>query len=81
MQTKITLELDTDILDAAREIANETGEDISTVIARKLRALIPVHPNMDLVNPRLGYKLLPVSPNARPVTLEEVNRLRDNTET
>jgi len=80
MQTRITLELDNDILDAAREIANQTGEDISAVIARKLRAAIPVHPNVDLVDPRLGYHLLPVSPNARPVTLEEVNRLRDESE-
>jgi hypothetical protein len=80
MQTKITLELDNEILDAARRIADDTGENLSAVISRKLRAVIPISPNEELVDPRLGYKLLPVSPNARPVTLEEVNRLRDESE-
>ncbi len=36
--------------------------------------------NSDLVDPLPGYKLLPISPRARSVTLEEVNQLRHDDE-
>jgi hypothetical protein len=80
VRSKITLELDDEILDAAREIASETGEDLNDVFARVFRIVIPISSNQELVDPLLGYKLLPLSPNARPVTMEEVNRLRDESE-
>ena len=73
---RTTLTIDDDILDAARELAarqnKSIGEVVSELARRALRPAVS-----DAVTPG-GVPLLPVRADARPVTLEMVNRLRDD---
>jgi hypothetical protein len=75
-----TLTIDDDILAVARSRADSTGETIGKVISDMARSSLAIQQESPEYDPVLGYKLLPVSPNARPGTLEEVNQLRDETE-
>jgi hypothetical protein len=69
------LTIDDDVLEAARELAarqNKTiGEIISALSRRALR------PESSRVFTAKGVPLLPVRTDSKPVTLELVNRLRD----
>jgi hypothetical protein len=75
-----TLTIDEDILAVAQSRAESTGESIGKVISDMARGFLTIQRESPEFEPTLGYRLLPVSPNARPVTMEEVNRLRDEAE-
>lgn len=72
---RTTLAIDDDVLAAARALAEEQhksmGEVISDLARRSLAPPIPA-PKF-----RNGIQLLPVRPGSKPVTLELVNKLRD----
>ncbi|MBV8630963.1 MAG: hypothetical protein JOZ83_08575 [Silvibacterium sp.] len=72
---RTTLSIDDDILAAAKEIASRqhktVGEVISALSRQALRSSVTERKY------RNGIPLLPVQPNAKPATLELVNRLRD----
>jgi hypothetical protein len=73
---RTTLAIDDDILIAAKQLAERDGKTIGEVISALAREGLSDSPRA--VPPvRNGIKLLPVSKNARPVTLKLVNRLRD----
>ena len=78
MRTTLTIDDDTMLL--ARERADMSGEPIGKMISDMARKSLDVQQVSPEYDPLLGIKLLPVSPNARPGTLEEVNRLRDEME-
>ncbi len=72
---RTTLNIDDDILAYARERANFEQKSIGEVISALVRKALPP-PEITPVF-RNGVPLLPVQPGATPVTLELVNRLKD----
>ena len=74
---RTTLDLEEDVLLAAKEIARQRGVSIGKVLSDLARrALSP----QDAVTTRNGVPLFPVQPSAGVVTLELVNQLRDEAE-
>lgn len=74
MRTTVTI--DDDILAAAKELAAKERKTIGEVLSSLAReALRPQKPSRRTRN---GVPLLPVRPDAKPVTLELVNQLRDD---
>jgi hypothetical protein len=72
---RTTLTIDDDILEAARERADFERKTIGAVISTLARkGLCPAEPPPVYRN---GIRLLPIQPGSGPVTLEHVNRLRD----
>jgi hypothetical protein len=72
---RTTLSIEDDVLAAAKELAAREGKTVGEVISELARkALSPKRPNRRTRN---GVPLLPVRPGSTPVTLELVNRLRD----
>lgn len=71
---RTTLAIDDDVLRAARQLAESSGQSIGTVISRLARSALE---RKGAGGYRNGVKLLPVRPDAPGATLEEVNRLRD----
>lgn len=72
---RTTLAIDDDVLAAARGLAALEGKSVGEVISAWARqALTPKGPEMETRN---GVPLLPLRPDAKPVTLEIVNALRD----
>jgi len=72
---RTTLTIDDDVLAAAKSLASDRGKTIGEVISSLAReALLPRTPPPQTRN---GVPLLPVRPGAKLVTLEIVNRLRD----
>ena len=73
---RTTLSIDDDVLGAAKEMAElehkSIGEVISALARESLRRAVGSNERT-----RNGILLLPVRKDARPVTLETVNRLRD----
>jgi hypothetical protein len=73
---RTTLDLEEDILLAAKEIARQRGNTVGQVVSDLARqALTRRAP----VSKKHGLPLFPVQPNAGVVTLELVNHLRDET--
>jgi hypothetical protein len=72
---RTTLSIDDDILAAARELAAKQHKSIGEVLSSLAREALT--PPKQTRRTRNGVPLLPVGPNAVPVTLELVNRLRD----
>ena len=71
---RTTLTIDDDLLEAARELADFERKTVSEVISSLVRqALVPAQ----AASTRNGVPQLPIQPGARPVTLEFVNKLRD----
>jgi hypothetical protein len=72
---RTTLTIDDDVLAAAKALADAqhktTGEVLSALARRALQ------PSPAVRRYRNGVPLLEVKPNATPVTLDLVNRLRD----
>ena len=72
---RTTLTIDDDVLVVAKGIASEqhktVGEVISDLARQALRPATPVPTT------RNGVPQLPLRPDAKPVTLEIVNQLRD----
>lgn len=71
---RTTLDIDEDVLLAAKEIARERGTTAGKVISDLARRSLtrPVK-----FKKRHGFPLFPVQPGAGVATLELVNRLRD----
>ena len=72
---RTTLDIDEDVLEAAKELAaagRTTAGKVLSDLARK-----GLRPTGKQPGVRNGVPLLPPRPGSRPVTMEEVNRLRD----
>ena len=72
---RTTLSIDDDVLSAAKEIAARDQKTVGEVISALARQ--SMRPSVSFVKTRSGIPLLPVRPDARPATLEMVNKLRD----
>lgn len=72
---RTTLAIDDDILTAARELADFQQKSVGEVISSLVRkALMPSQPAAATQD---GVPQFPIQPGSKPVTLEIVNRLRD----
>lgn len=72
---RTTLAIDDDVLSAARELADHQKRTVGEVISSLARkALTSAEPTQSV---RSGVPQLPLKPDSGPVTLEIVNRLRD----
>ncbi len=72
---RTTLTIDDDVLSAVRERAQLQRKTVGEVISA--RAKQALQPPVQFSRTRSGILLLPVRPDAKPVTLELVNRLWD----
>ncbi|WP_287129427.1 hypothetical protein [Candidatus Cyanaurora vandensis] len=71
---RTTLNLEEDVLFAAREIARQRGVSVGKVLSDLARQAL----SRQAVTPsRNGLPLFPVAPEPKVVTLELVNQLRD----
>jgi hypothetical protein len=71
---RTTLDIDEDVLLAAKEIARERKTTAGKVMSELVRKALTRSPGVDEVD---GFPVFPVQPGAGIVTLEIVNRLRD----
>lgn len=72
---RTTLQLDEDILAAARALAEREGRTLGEVVSGLARkGLMPV---ANAPRYRNGIHLMPLRADARPMTLDEINALRD----
>lgn len=72
---RTTLAIDDDVLAVARALAQQQHKSLGEVVSELARkALTPTQPAPKYRN---GVELFPVQPGARVVTLEMVNKLRD----
>ena len=72
---RTTLAIDDDVLAAAKALAAQQNKTIGEVVSELARkALQPAKPALRYRN---GIPLLPVRKGAKPVTMELINRLRD----
>jgi hypothetical protein len=72
---RTTLAIDDDILAAAKELADVQQTSVGAVISSLARkALIP---SQQSCSTRDGVPQFPIQPGSKPVTLEIVNKLRD----
>jgi hypothetical protein len=72
---RTTLAIDDDILAAAKELAGSERKSVGEVISALARK--GLEPSRSRFRTRNGVPLLPRRPDGKPVTLEMVNRLRD----
>lgn len=72
---RTTLQLDEDVLAAARALAARQGRTLGEVVSALARKGLA--PAADVPRYRNGIRLMPVRSDARPTSLEEVNQLRD----
>ncbi|MFN9629910.1 MAG: CopG family transcriptional regulator [Cyanobacteriota bacterium] len=81
---RTTLQLDDDVLAAARVLARQRRVSLGVVISELARRALVAPPHGletspgDLPEERNGLPLLPWTPEGAPVDLELVNRLRDD---
>lgn len=73
---RTTVDLQEDVLLAAKEIARQQGSTLGRVLSDLARQTLT---RQVQVSNRDGLPLFPVRPDAGVVTLELVNRLRDET--
>ena len=71
---RTTLDIDEDVLAAARSLAAQRRASIGKVISDLARQTLMKRPK---VATRSGVPLIPVKKDATPVTMEMVNELRD----
>lgn len=71
---RTTLQLDDDVLSAARALAEQQGRTLGEVVSELARKGLAPEAAPQYRN---GIRLMPVRANARPTALEEINRLRD----
>lgn len=72
---RTTLAIDDDVLEAARDMASRQSKSIGEVISGLARNAL--RPKKSSPTMRNGILLLPDREDAPPVTMELVNRLRD----
>lgn len=73
---RTTVDLEEDVLLAAKEIAKQRGNTLGEVISDLARQALTRRPS---ISKKHGLPLFPVQPDAGVVTLELVNRIRDET--
>ena len=73
---RTTVDLEEDVLLAAKEIAKQRGNTLGQVLSDLARQALT---RQSTVSTMQGLPLFPVQPNAGVVTLELVNNLRDET--
>ena len=73
---RTTVDLDEDVLLAAREVAGQRGVSIGRVISDLVRQALS---QREAASIRNGVPLIPIQPGAVITTLELVNKLRDET--
>ena len=73
---RTTVDLEEDVLLAAKEIAKHRGKTLGQVISDLARQALTRRTS---ISTKHGLPLFPVQPDAGVVTLELVNRLRDET--
>ena len=73
---RTTINLDEDVLQAAREMAHLHRTTIGAVISELVRKAI--HSSGETAKTRNGVPILPARKSARVVTMDTVNRLRDS---
>ena len=73
---RTTIDLEEDVLLAAKEIARQRGSTLGQVLSELARQSLTRRPPISIKH---GLPLFPVQPDAGVVTLELVNRLRDET--
>ena len=73
---RTTLNIDEDVLFASKEIAKKEGLSIGKVLSDLARRALSRQPDRCTLN---GVPLFPRQPDAKVVTLELVNQLRDET--
>ena len=73
---RTTLSIDDDILAAAKELAAAQRKTIGQVLSSLARESLS--PRKQSRHTRNGVPLLPLRPDAKPVTLALVNQLRDD---
>ena len=73
---RTTVDLEEDVLMAAKEIARQRGNTLGQVLSDLARKALT---RPARVSTKQGLPLFPVQPNAGVVTLEKVNQLRDET--
>lgn len=71
---RTTLQLDEDIVAAARALAAQQGRTLGEVVSELARKGLAPAAAPTLRN---GIRLMPVRADARPTSLAEINRLRD----
>jgi hypothetical protein len=71
---RTTLDLDEDVLQAAKELAQMHGRTAGQVLSDLARQALAPKQTQSLRN---GVPVLPRRPGAKPVTMDMVNRLRD----
>jgi hypothetical protein len=73
---RTTLDIDQDVLLAAKEIAKQRGISMGKALSELARQALTRQAATTMRN---GLPLFPTQPDARVVTLELVNQLRDET--
>ena len=73
---RTTLDIDADVLEAAKALAAARRSTAGKVISELAREAL--RPRDDQPRTRNGFPILPRREGAKPVTLEMVNRLRDD---
>lgn len=71
---RTTLTIDDDVLQAARQLADSTGQTLGQALSSLARATLT---QSSVGATRNGIKLLPVASNARAATLDDGNAFRD----
>lgn len=72
---RTTLQLDEDVLAAARALAEQQGRTLGEVVSELARKGLA--PAAEAPQFRNGIRLMPVRQDARPTALEQINELRD----
>ena len=73
---RTTLNIDQDILWAAKELAAQRGVPVGRVVSDLARQALS--PQVDRLEERNGVPILPPRADSRPVSLAAVNSLRDD---
>jgi hypothetical protein len=71
---RTTVDIEEDVLLAAKEIARQRGMTLGKVLSDLVRKSLT---RKSSVSQKNGLPLFPVQPDAKIVTLEQVNQLRD----
>lgn len=72
---RTTIQLDEDVLAAARALAEREGRTLGEVVSELARKGLA--PAAAAARVRNGIRLMPVRADARPTSLDEINALRD----
>jgi hypothetical protein len=74
---RTTLNLDDDVLEAARALSEQRGQSIGAVVSDLIRQSLAPQTSEEIRN---GIRLFPARPDEPPITPELVKRLLEETE-